>query len=117
MWLLEGTSHSCIGCVELRPYPLPRATELTYLLDPDHWGQGLATRMAWTAISRAFQSPRFDIVVAGADVPNAASLALMQRLGMRFYKAVRYPLGAGLEYSLHRDDAGPVPPAAQIPID
>ena len=33
----------------------------------------------------------------------------MRRLGMRFHKNVQYPLGAGVEYVLHRDDAGPLP--------
>jgi ribosomal-protein-alanine N-acetyltransferase len=117
MWLLEDGSGRCVGCVELRLYPAPRAAELTYLLDPDHWGKGLAARMAWTAISRAFRSAAIEIVVAGADVPNAASLALMRRLGMHFHKEVLYPLGAGLEYILRREDRGPMPQPALIPID
>jgi RimJ/RimL family protein N-acetyltransferase len=117
MWLLEGAAVSCVGCVELRPYPAARATELTYLLDPDHWGHGLATRMAWTAISNAFQYSQIDIVVAGADAPNSASLALMHRLGMRFHKEVLYPLGAGLEYILRSEDAGPTPRPALLPIE
>jgi hypothetical protein len=49
-------------------------------------------------------------------VPDAASLAVMRRLGMRFHKDVHYPLGAGVEYVLHRDDAGPLPKPALIPL-
>jgi RimJ/RimL family protein N-acetyltransferase len=116
MWLLDGTPAGCVGCVELRPYPLPGAAEITYLLDPAYWGQGLASRMAWSAIARAF-SFRIDSVIAGADVANTASLALMRRLGMCFHKEVRYPLGAGFEYVLRREDAGPTPQPALIPID
>ena len=65
--------------------------------------------MAWTAISHAFLSSQIDSVIAGTDLPNTASLALMRRLGMRFHKDVRYPLGAGVEYVLHRNDSGPIP--------
>ena len=76
----------------------------------------VATRMAWTAITRAFASPHIDYIVAGHDLPNTASSAVMRRLGMRFHKNVRYPLGAGAEYILHRDDAGPMPRPALIPL-
>jgi hypothetical protein len=38
MWVLERPSAPHVGCVELRPYPSPRTTEITYLLDPRYWG-------------------------------------------------------------------------------
>lgn len=117
MWLLEASPSGCSGCVELRPYPSPQTAEITYLLDPDLWGQGLALRMAWTAITYAFGSALIDSVIAGADVPNAESQALMRRLGMQFHKTVQYPLGAGVEYILHRHDAGPIPRPVPLPLD
>jgi RimJ/RimL family protein N-acetyltransferase len=116
MWVLTNHPASCAGGVELRPYPLSQAAEVTYLLHPDYWGKGLATRMAWTTISQAFRSPHIDRVVAGHDLPNLASLAVMRRLGMRFHRNVQYPLGGGAEYILSRDDPGPVPQPALIPL-
>jgi RimJ/RimL family protein N-acetyltransferase len=77
----------------------------------------MAARMAWTAINHAFRSQRIAAVIAGADSPNDASFAVMRRLGMRFYKNVQYPLGAGAEYILHRDDPAPKPKPALIPLD
>jgi ribosomal-protein-alanine N-acetyltransferase len=56
MWFLENVSTRYAGCVELRAYPSRRSAELIYLLDPRYWGQGLALRMAWTAITHAFLS-------------------------------------------------------------
>jgi [ribosomal protein S5]-alanine N-acetyltransferase len=106
-WLLGSSVVSHAGCVQLLPDLSKRITELTYLLDPDYWGQGLAVRMGWTAITQAFLSPRIDAVVAGADFPNKASFAVMHRLGMRFRRHVQYPLGPGMEYVLHRGDVGP----------
>jgi RimJ/RimL family protein N-acetyltransferase len=73
--------------------------------------------MAWTAIAQAFRSSHIESVVAGADIPNAASFAVMRRLGMRFYKSVEYPLGPGAEYVLHRGDAAPEPPPALIAVE
>jgi [ribosomal protein S5]-alanine N-acetyltransferase len=114
LWLLERDATRCAGCVELRPYPSPRSAELTYLLNPGDWGRGLAMRMAWTAIAQAFLSSWIDAVIAGADLPNTASFAVMRRLGMRFYRAVQYPLGAGEEYVLLRGDTGPMPRPALL---
>jgi [ribosomal protein S5]-alanine N-acetyltransferase len=116
MWFLEDSSSAYAGCVELRPYPSFRSLEVIYLLDPRYWGQGLALRMAWTVISHAFLSSQIDSVIAGTDLPNTASLAVMRRLGMRFHKAVQYPLGAGVEYLLHRDDIEPLPKPVLIQL-
>jgi RimJ/RimL family protein N-acetyltransferase len=71
--------------------------------------------MAWTAITYAFLSSQIDSVIAGTDLPNTASLAVMRRLGMRFHKYVHYPLGAGVEYVIKRDDIGPRPKPDLIP--
>ena len=109
MWFLEDSSTRYAGCVELRPYPAVRSAEVIYSLDPRFWGQGLATRMAWSAITHAFSSSQIDFMIAGADGANAASFAVMRRLGMRFHKGVLYPLGPGAEYVLHRNDQGPMP--------
>jgi [ribosomal protein S5]-alanine N-acetyltransferase len=116
MWFLENASVRYAGCVELRPYPSFRTAEVIYLLDPGYWGQGLALRMAWTVISHAFLSSHIDSVIAGTDLPNTASLAVMRCLGMHFHKDVQYPLGAGVEYLLHRDDSGPLPKPVLIPL-
>ncbi len=116
MWFLEDVSARYAGCVELRSYPSLRSAELTYLLRPSYWGQGLALRMAWTVIAHAFLMSQIDSVIAGTDLPNTASLAVMRRLGMRFHKDVQYPLGAGVEYVLHRDDLGPLPKPVLISL-
>src|SRR5258707_14699806 len=83
---------------------------------PRYWGQGLALRMAWTAITHAFLSSQIDSVIAGTNLPNTASLAVMRRLGMRFHKDVRYPLGAGVECVIHQDDVGPLPKPVLISL-
>ena len=72
--------------------------ELTYLLHPDIWGLGYATRMAHTAMFHAFEAGLVSAIWAGADEPNAASISVMERLGMVFRRKVEYPAGAGVEY-------------------
>jgi [ribosomal protein S5]-alanine N-acetyltransferase len=117
LWFLQDGPHRYAGCVELRPYETSRTAEIIWLLHPDFWGRGLALRMAWSAIESAFASGQADAVIAGADTPNAASLALMRRLGMGFHRNVTYPLGSGAEYILHRDSVGPMPRPESILVD
>ena len=105
--ILEARDVRFGGCVQLEPDQPSRSAELSYLLDPAYWGQGLATRMAWTAIILAFRTPHFDCVFAGADCPNQASIAVMHRLGMSYRGEVQYPLGPGVEYVIYRDDPTP----------
>lgn len=116
MWVLEGASSPYSGWVQLQPDPASTSAELTYVLDPNNWGQGLAARMAWTVIAQAFHSSQIDCVFAGADLANTASMAVMRRLGMGFRQNVQYPLGAGVEYALYRDDVGPSPRPALLHV-
>ena len=109
LWLLEDDAQRLAGCVSLGADNRPRTAELIYLLHPDYWGQGLATRMSWTVVERVFREGLLDQIVAGADDPNRASIAVMRRLGMKYLRAVRYPLGPGVEYVLRHDDPKPTP--------
>ncbi len=115
LWLLRA-GDDLAGCVLLEVLEEESQAELTYVLHPDHWGKGLATRMAWTVIQHAFDQG-LDAVIAGADAPNTASLAVMKRLGMTFHRTVQYPAGEGSEYILRRSDPRPVPAPAVLPLE
>ena len=111
LWFLQDGPHHYAGCVELRPYDTQRMAEITWLLHPDIWGRGLALRMAWSVIEAAFESGQTDAVIAGADLPNLASLALMRRLGMQNPSECNISTGhwgRGTSDG-HRGDAGPSP--------
>lgn len=116
LWLLENGERELAGCVRLELLEDGRSAELTYLLHPQYWGQGLATRMSWTVMQRAFGSGRVDAVVAGTDEPNTASVAVLRRLGMTFRRAVQYPAGPGVEYACRSGDPGPLQAPIEIPV-
>lgn len=103
------------GCVRLEAQPELRSAELMYVLHPRHWGAGLATRMSWTVMQQALQGGSVDRIVAGADAPNTASVAVMRRLGMTFLRSVQYPAGPGVEYVFRRGDPAPSPLPQPIP--
>lgn len=84
LWALtEGARDPIIGFIGFRPYFDPPELQLLYGLLPSHWGRGLATEAAAAAIDYAFDVLGFDAVRAATDVPNSASVAVLERLGMR----------------------------------
>ncbi|HZZ67057.1 MAG TPA: GNAT family N-acetyltransferase [Phenylobacterium sp.] len=58
-----------------------RLPAIGYILHPDYWGQGLATEALRAAIDHVFATYPIPIVVADVDPDNAASLALLAKLG------------------------------------
>ena len=111
LWALVGPSPTAakpklLGLVQLADFVDGRA-ELTYLLHPEVWGQGWATRMAHSAMGLCFERTRVDCIWAGADAPNTASIAVLHRLGMSFARNVVYPAGPGVEYELSAADYVP----------
>ena len=77
----------CIGFAGLAvpaflPAVLP-AVEVGWRLAPAWWGRGLATEAARAAVAHAFGPLGLPCVVAIVDPGNAASLRVVEKLGMR----------------------------------
>ena len=60
------------------PYPL----QLIYGLLPAWWGRGLATEAARAMLRYGLELGKFTEIIAATDVPNRASVRVMERLGM-----------------------------------
>jgi len=58
--------------------------ELAYELTQRAWGKGLATEASLACLRHAFEDADPGRVIAGADAQNAASLRVIEKLGMRF---------------------------------
>jgi [ribosomal protein S5]-alanine N-acetyltransferase len=62
----------------------PPELELILGLRAQHWGKGFASEAGTATIRYGFEALGFDRVRGSADVANARSIRLMERLGMRF---------------------------------
>ena len=84
-WAVEARDGGrLLGHLGLRPLPeLGGETELLYMLDSEVWGRGLATEGGAAALRAAFGPLGLRRVIALALPGNAASLAVMRKLGMR----------------------------------
>jgi len=56
--------------------------EIGWRLEPEYWGQGLATEAARAALTYGFSTVRFKRVVATVQTANAASARVIEKLGM-----------------------------------
>jgi [ribosomal protein S5]-alanine N-acetyltransferase len=83
LWAIRLTdSAPIIGFCGLRRFGDPPQTELLYGLHPDHWHQGFTTEAAREILRYGFEELEMEEIYAGRDLPNTASQAVIQRLGM-----------------------------------
>lgn len=76
-----------------------RLPEIGYILRPEVWGRGLAREACEAVIDHVFSSRGLDELTADADPRNAASLALLARLGFRRTGEARRTFQLGDEWA------------------
>jgi ribosomal-protein-alanine N-acetyltransferase len=83
-WALEDRlTRKMIGRCELAAYdPIDARAELSYALNSLFWGQGLMTEAARAVLRYGFEEMRLNRVSAKVFVDNAASVRLLEKLGM-----------------------------------
>ena len=73
--------------------------EILWFIHPDHWSRGYATEMAREAVRVAFGVLELDDLVSFTVDGNAASRAVMEKLGMTYERDIEH---AGLPHVLYR---------------
>ena len=72
------------GIVKLsRQWDAIREWEVGWAVHPDEWGKGYATEAAWQVMDWAFEELNVHRVVAFCHAANAASVRVMEKLGLR----------------------------------
>lgn len=81
-WLIcAAADGATLGAVGLAPRPDMDAVELGYWLGRAYWGQGYATEAARAVVDHARTALTPSRIVAGHFVGNAASAAVLGKLG------------------------------------
>jgi ribosomal-protein-alanine N-acetyltransferase len=108
-WTLRSLEDEAtiIGFCGLRFFDTPPEIEILYGVTPAQWGKGLATEAARAVLRYGFEELQLAKIWGGADAPNAASLRVLEKLGMSYEKTVPMPLGDGPYYSLKREACQP----------
>jgi RimJ/RimL family protein N-acetyltransferase len=104
-WLASGRADGALrGFAGLRAFGGEGEVELLYGLAPAHWGEGLATEAAHAVLDHGLRTLALPRIAARADSPNAASVRVMQRLGLRFDGERLVQGRATMHYSIARED-------------
>jgi ribosomal-protein-alanine N-acetyltransferase len=80
----EKDNGRFIGWAGLQFLPDTDEVEVAYMLDRDYWGRGLATEAANEALRYGFEQLRVDEIVGIVHSENAASIRVIEKLGMAF---------------------------------
>jgi RimJ/RimL family protein N-acetyltransferase len=105
IWLIElgpaasqvGTAAGLAGTAGLRPLE-GSGLEIFYSLAPGAWGHGYATEAARAVVEYGLGPLGLPEVLAEVDEGNAASVAVVKRLGMTPYAVVPGLLGPMTRY-------------------
>ena len=96
---LAGTAAGLVGTAGLRPLE-ESGLEIFYSLAPGAWGHGYATEAARAIVEYGLGPLGLPEVLAEVDEGNAASLAVVKRLGMTAYAVVPGLLGPMTRYRI-----------------
>jgi RimJ/RimL family protein N-acetyltransferase len=79
-------------------------SELWYELTQKVWGRGLATEAARACVHYAFEDVGMERVIAAADVPNTASLRVIEKLGMNYLGNINPSAPEEPYFALYREE-------------
>ena len=86
--------------------------EVVYHFAPPHWGKGLASELARASLRYGFEEHRFERIVAIAKPENAASIRVMEKVGMHYEMHTSYYDIDVVQYTLAREEYKPTADAA-----
>jgi ribosomal-protein-alanine N-acetyltransferase len=83
LWAVcEWNQELVIGFCGLRVVASADYVELVFGMSPARWGRGLASEAVCAVLRFAFEVLRLERVVGMSDAPNAASMRVMEKVGM-----------------------------------
>ena len=98
LWLIrERDGTDLVGTAGLRPLE-DLGPEVIYSVAPGAWGHGYATEAARAVLVHALGALELPEVLAEVDEGNAASVAVIERLGMTRFDVVPGALGPMIRY-------------------
>ena len=77
--------------------------ELFYAFAKDVWGLGLATESARACLRYGFEELGFDRIIAASRHANAASIRVMEKIGMTYEKNINYEGVEAVCYAITQD--------------
>jgi RimJ/RimL family protein N-acetyltransferase len=94
-----------VGNASLRPRPERQTDwEIGYYLLPVEWGKGFATEIASRLVRFGFETAGLKEVYATVDKENLASISVLEKSGLEFYRKEYDDNGVYFIYRLERQE-------------
>ncbi len=90
-FLKEGKQF--VGWAGLLYLPEFDEIDLGYRFLPEYWGIGIATEASRAILTYGFDTLKLKKIIAIAMKENKASIKVMEKIGMEFYKVAPYEAG------------------------
>ena len=80
-WAIE-IRNKYAGAISMHVYEVHKTASIGFDLNPRWWRRGLITEAARAVLDEAFTTLQLRKIWATVDVPNAASIRVLEKLGM-----------------------------------
>ena len=90
-----------IGFCGLKYLDNLHAVDVGYRLLPEYWGRGLATEACLASVQFGFDVLKLDRIIGLVLAENAASVRVLEKVGMRLEGEISYDGQWVLQYSIH----------------
>lgn len=84
--VIEKSTGAFIGASGLQPLAGGPEIEIGWMLALSVWGKGYATEMSRAVLDHGLEELKLPRILATIDQRNVRSIAVVDRLGMRFWK-------------------------------
>lgn len=93
-----------IGFCGLKSLPELDAVDVGYRLLPEYWGRGLATEACQASVDFGFRVLGLEEIIALVMPGNAASIRVLEKVGLQFVSEVKYFGETALKYTVRNAD-------------
>jgi len=96
------STRSIIGFCGLKYLPELEAVDVGFRFLPEYWGRGLATEACTASVAFGFDTLRLDEIIALVLPQNAASIRVLEKVGMGRTGTIVYEGQRALRYAIGR---------------
>ena len=88
-WVVrQKETHAFVGLVSITPYRDSIHYEASYELRPEFWGKGYGTEILESVLVYSLYALGLEEIYAETQKKNAASIRILEKVGMRFLSQI-----------------------------
>ncbi len=102
--VIDRLRDKLIGTCGFAKLPDDQGIEIAYLLAKDSWGKGIASEISIAVLDYGFEVLKLEKIIALVYPQNAASIRVIEKMGMKFDKEAEFWGVKLLMFSISKTD-------------